>query len=61
MLEKVIDRLLKLFEIKSIITLTLTFVVSWGFVTKIVPVELMAAWYGSIITYFFMKDKKESL
>ena len=46
-----------LFKVKTIITLTVTFAITYGFITKMVPVELFASYVGSIITYYFNKDK----
>ncbi len=54
------ERLLKLMEVKSIVTLTLTVAATFGFVTGVVPVELFATWFGAVLTYFFNKDRKDS-
>jgi len=54
------DRLLKLMEVKSIVTLTLTAAATYGFITGVVPVELFATWFGATLAYFFNKDRKDS-
>lgn len=52
------ERLTKLLEVKSIITLALVLTACWGFVTNKVPVELFATWTGAVITYFFTRKKE---
>lgn len=48
-----------LLKVKTIITLTITFAITYGFIVRMVPVELFAAYAGSIFTYYFNKDKTE--
>jgi hypothetical protein len=54
-LEKWLTNIAELFKVKSLITLTITAAITYGFVIKIVPVELYASYAGSIITYYFTK------
>jgi uncharacterized membrane protein YdjX (TVP38/TMEM64 family) len=49
------ERITKLLEVKSIVTLTLTGAATYGFIVGTVPVELFATWFGAVITYFFAK------
>lgn len=55
--EKWLINIAELFKVKSIITLTITGAITYGFVQKIVPVELYASYAGSIITYYFTKKE----
>ena len=52
-------RLEKLVEVKSIVTLTLVGVGSWGFITNLISGEVFAGWVGMILVYFFNKDRTE--
>lgn len=54
------ERLMKLLEVKSLVTLTLVGAATYGFIVKTISPELFATWVGMILTYFFSKDKKES-
>lgn len=54
--QKLIERLIKLLEVKSMITLMLVAVACWGFIAGLISTELFATWVGMIITYFFKKD-----
>jgi hypothetical protein len=51
------DRLIKLLEVKSIVTLCLTAAATYGFIVGKVPTELFGTWFGMILVYFFNKDK----
>ena len=53
------ERIVKLLEVKSIVTLMLVSAATYGFIAKIVPVELFATWVGMILTYFFSKEKNQ--
>lgn len=55
---KVSDRLLKLIEVKSIVTLVLVFAATYGFLTGLIEKEIFSGWVGMILVYFFTKDKK---
>jgi len=55
-----LKRLEKLFEVKSIVTLSLVFVACYGFVVGKVPVELFATWVGAVITYFFTRKQPDT-
>ncbi|NCU28493.1 MAG: hypothetical protein EOM85_02375 [Candidatus Moranbacteria bacterium] len=50
-------RISALLEVKSIVTLALVFSAVWGFVNKMIPIELFGGWVGMILIYFFQKDK----
>lgn len=59
--EKLVNNVADLIKVKSMITLTITAAITYGFVKGIVPVELYASYAGSIITYYFTKrdDKND--
>lgn len=57
MVEMLIKRISALLEVKSIITLALVLSAVWGFVNKMIPIELFGGWVGMIFIYFFQKDK----
>lgn len=59
MKEKITERVLKLFEVKSIMTLSLIFVACYGFITGKISAELFAAWVTAVVTYFFTKKSAE--
>ena len=49
------DRLIKLLEVKSIVTLTLVFVASYGFVTGKISSELFATWVSIVLAFYFTR------
>ena len=51
------EKIIKLLEVKSIVTLSLITVACYGFVVDKVPVELFSTWVGSVITYYFMRKQ----
>jgi hypothetical protein len=51
------ERIIKLLEVKSIVTLSLTAAATYGFIVGKVPTELFGTWFGMILVYFFNKDK----
>lgn len=55
------ERLGKLLEVKTIITLTLVFAGVYGFVSGQIGSDVFGGWIGMILVYFFRKDetKKE--
>ena len=53
------ERIIKLLEVKSIVTLMLVTAATYGFISKIVPVELFSTWVGMILTYFFARNNKD--
>lgn len=55
--EKLLINIAELFKVKSIITLTIIAAITYGFVVRIVPVELYASYAASIVTYYFMKKE----
>lgn len=55
--EKWINNIAELLKVKSLITLTITAAITYGFVKGFVPVELYASYAGSIITYYFTKKE----
>ena len=64
MKEKIVERLLKLFEVKSIVTLVMTGVLAALLFSEHEPAKELLALYctsfGAIVTYFFTrKDKGE--
>jgi len=60
MLNKLVEKLIKLLEVKSIITLMLISVVSYGFIVGTVPIELFSTWVGAVIAYFFTRKHLEN-
>lgn len=54
-----LNNLSDLIKVKTIITLTVSTAITYGFLTGIVPVELYASYAGSIFTYYFTKKEKE--
>lgn len=56
-MEKWLNNIAELFKVKSLITLTITAAITYGFIKGIVPVELYASYAGSIITYYFTKKE----
>jgi hypothetical protein len=54
---KLCDKIVSLFEVKSIVTLMLISVGCWGFVNKIIGPELFSAWVSSVMTYFFVRKQ----
>lgn len=60
MKEKIIERICKLLEVKSIMTLVLVIVACYGFTTKMISAELFAAWVTAVVTYFFTKNTQSS-
>ncbi len=54
------NRLMKLLEVKSIVTLSLVLVACYGFVTGIVPVELFSTWVGAVITFYFTRKQPDT-
>jgi hypothetical protein len=59
-LNKLVNNLAELFKVKSMITLTITAAITYGFVKELVPVELYATYAGSIITYYFTRKSDAS-
>ena len=59
MFNKLLSNIADLVKVKSMITLTITAAITYGFVKGIVPVELYASYAGSIITYYFTKKDEE--
>lgn len=59
MKEKITERVLKLFEVKSIMTLLLIIVACYGFIVGKISAELFAAWVTAVVTYFFTKKSAE--
>ena len=59
-MNKLIERLIKLLEVKSMVTLILVVVGCWGFVNEIISGEVFAGWVSAIMVYFFNKDRKDS-
>jgi uncharacterized membrane protein YdjX (TVP38/TMEM64 family) len=53
------ERIMKLLEVKSIVTLMLTGASTYGFIVGTVPVELYASWVGGIIAYFFARQTEK--
>ena len=56
-LNELLNNLANLFKVKTIISLTMIFGITYGFVTNMVSVELYASFVASIITYFFTKKE----
>lgn len=52
------ERLIKLLEVKSIVTLVLVLAATYGFLTGSIEKEIFSGWVGMILVYFFNKDKK---
>lgn len=52
------ERLMKLIEVKSIVTLTLVGASTYGFLNGLIEKDIFAGWVGMILVYFFNKDKK---
>jgi hypothetical protein len=51
------ERLTKLLEVKTIITLALVFGGLYGFTTGMINTDVFGGWVGMILIYFFQKDK----
>ena len=62
-MDKIFEKLAKLLDVKSIVTITMTFVMTYLMVSGVaVQPELLALYstsYGAIITYFFTKDNNK--
>jgi hypothetical protein len=56
---KITERLAKLLEVKSIISLMVLAALTYGFVVDIVPVEVYAPIAMAIVTYFFTRKTSE--
>ena len=56
-IEKLLVNIAELFKVKSLITLTITSAITYGFIIGSVPVELYATYASSIITYYFTKKE----
>lgn len=54
-----ITNLANLIKVKTLITLTIIGVVSYGFIVGSVQAETYCAFAGSIITYYFTKAESE--
>jgi hypothetical protein len=52
------EKLSKLIDVKTIVTLALVAAAIYGFVQKIISAELFATWVTAIIVFYFTKDKK---
>ena len=52
---KITERLAKLLEVKSIISLMVLAALTYGFCTQFVPVEVYAPMAMAVITYFFTR------
>jgi len=53
------EKLTKLIDVKSIVTLLLIGVACYGFVVKTVPIELFGGWVSMILGFFFAKNVKK--
>ena len=53
------ERLNKLLEVKTIITLTLVFGGLYGFVTGSIGADIFGGWLSMILVYFFAKDSNK--
>jgi uncharacterized membrane protein SpoIIM required for sporulation len=61
MANKILNNIADLIKVKSMITLTITAAITYGFIKGTVPVELYSTYAGSIITYYFTKrETKEA-
>lgn len=54
------DRLTKLLELKSIITLMLISVACYGFVVNKITPELFATWVGMVLVFYFTRKQPDS-
>jgi hypothetical protein len=50
------ERLTKLLEVKTIITLTLVFGGLYGFIAGMIGADIFSGWVGMIMIFFFQKD-----
>lgn len=58
-MKELVNKLIKLLEVKSLVTLILVIVGCWGFVSNLISGEVFAGWVGMIMVYFFNKDRKQ--
>lgn len=56
--EVLLTNIANLFKVKTIITFVMLAGLLWGFVNGVISGEVYAGFMGSIITYFFMKQKE---
>lgn len=59
-LETLLNNLAELIKVKTIMTLMMVAALTYGFITGLVPVELYAAYAGSIITYYFTRKEDKN-
>lgn len=59
-MKKLLDNLANLFKVKTIITLVIIFVFAYLALTNKLPIECTTMVIGSVITYYFNKDAKET-
>ncbi len=52
-----INRLTKLLELKSIITIMIVVCACYGFVTKLITPELFSTWVGMVLTFYFTRKQ----
>ena len=57
--EILIGQIIRLLEVKSLISLSMTGAMIWGFRAGVVPSELFGGMFGSVITYFFMRRNND--
>lgn len=53
------ERLIKLLELKSIITLLLVCTGVYGFVKGLVNNDVVVSWVAMVLVYYFQKDKNK--
>lgn len=58
--EVLLTNLAELFKVKTLVTLTLIGVGSYGFVKNLVSAELYAAWVTAAMTYYFTRKETPS-
>lgn len=51
------EKLSKLIDLKSIITLIMVIASVYGFITKLISAELFATWVGMVLTYYFVRKE----
>lgn len=54
------DKIIKLIDLKSIITLALTATLIWGFIVKLIDAKEFLVYVTMVLTFYFAKkDSKE--
>lgn len=53
------EKLIKLIDLKSIITIILTLAAVYGFVTKLIGVELFASWVSMALAFYFSRKENK--